>query len=114
MVVQESAVTDFCHSRPTLDGIYRQVALMDAMMQRVQADRAVAATIDSGSAWFEARVKCLACRSGQQCLEWPPHAQAGPPSEPPGFCPNAAFFRRCRQGLPIDRLAPFPSASVRP
>lgn len=103
-------MTDFCYSRPTLSRILRRAALMDRMMQRVGADRNAAVSVDSGSAWFEARVKCIACSRERQCREWLTRLQAGAPSAPPLFCHNVAFFRRCKEGLATD---PFhPSVSI--
>jgi hypothetical protein len=94
-------MTDFCYSRPIFDRVMRQAALMDRMMRRVGADRNAAVSLDGGSAWFEARLKCIACRREPRCLEWLAHAQAALPSDPPQFCHNVAFFRRCKEAAVI-------------
>jgi hypothetical protein len=100
--VEANAVTDFCYSRPTLNRVLRRAALMDNVMQRVGADHDAARALDGGSAWFEARVKCIACGSEQQCLEWLVRSQPAAYSAPPQFCLNAEYFCRCRDGTAID------------
>lgn len=92
-------MTDFCYSRPTLNRVLRRAALMDGVMQRVGADYDAARSLDGGTAWFEGRVKCIACGRERECLEWLAHSQATACPAPPRFCPNAAYFRRCRDGL---------------
>jgi len=91
-------VSDFCYSRPMLERILRQAEMMDQMMQRVGVDPATAARADRGMACYEARTRCLSCRSERQCFDWLARAGSQPPLEPPEFCHNAEFLRRCRSG----------------
>jgi hypothetical protein len=77
--------------------VFRQVALMDRMMERVGVDAGAAARDGGGEAWFEARTRCIACCSGKQCRDWLASLPDGPPVEPPAFCHNADFLRRCRK-----------------
>jgi hypothetical protein len=113
-VKEANAVTDFCYSRPTLNQVLRRAALMDSVMQRVGADHDAARALDGGTAWFEARVKCISCSSERQCLEWLMRSQPAAYSVPSQFCLNAAYFRRCRDGLAIDAPPSQASGSIRP
>lgn len=88
-------MTDFCYTRPMLNRVFRQVQLMDWMMERVGADPVTAAREDAGMAWYEARTKCIGCCSGAQCREW--LARARSPAKPPAFCHNTDFLRRCSE-----------------
>ena len=87
-------MSDFCYSRPMLKRVMQQAELMDRMMQRLGVDLATAARLENGMAWYEARSKCIACPSERQCQDWL-RAGVEPPTEPPDFCHNSAFFRRC-------------------
>jgi hypothetical protein len=58
-------------------------------------------------ACYEARIRCLACNMERQCLHWLERSLAEWSVEPPEFCHNAEFFRRCRQG---KRSCPIPSS----
>ena len=88
-------MSDFCYSRPMLNRVIRQAELMDRMMERVGVDPAAAARIDRGMASYEARTRCIACCSERQCRDWLARSDAEASSEPPQFCHNAKFFRRC-------------------
>ena len=84
---------DFCYGQPMLERIFRQAERMDRMMQRVGVNPATAARADRGTAWYEARTRCIACGNERQCrirLEG-----ALPSAVQPEFCPNAEFFRSC-------------------
>jgi hypothetical protein len=94
---------DFCFDRPMLKRVFRQVALMDRMMERVGVDPAAAARDSEGTAWYEARTRCIACCNERQCLDWLEHPPATSPVEPPEFCHNADFLRRCRKRSARDR-----------
>jgi hypothetical protein len=107
-------VTDFCYSRATLNRVLRRAALMDSVMRRVGADHDAARSLDGGTPWFEARVKCIACGRQRECLEWVARSHAPASSPPPQFCPNAAYFRRCRDGLGSNTAHFQPSGSLRP
>jgi len=82
-----------------LNRIFRQAALMDRVMERVRVDPMAAARVDSGMAWYEARTKCIACRNERQCRDWVARPEADAYSQPPEFCHNAEFFRRCSKGI---------------
>jgi Family of unknown function (DUF6455) len=88
---------DFCFDRPMLKRVFRQVALMDAMMQRVGVDAAAAARDSEGTAWYEARTRCIGCCSEKQCRDWLAQPPTASPAEPPEFCHNADFLKRCRK-----------------
>jgi hypothetical protein len=77
--------------------VFRQVALMDNMMERVGVDPGAAARDSGGEAWYEARTRCIACCSGKQCRDWLASPPEGQPAEPPEFCHNADFLERCRK-----------------
>jgi uncharacterized protein DUF6455 len=63
-------VTDFCYSRATLNRVLCRAALMDSVMRRVGADHDAARSLEGGTPWFEARVKCIACGRQPECLKW--------------------------------------------
>jgi hypothetical protein len=90
-------VSDFCFSRPMLERVFRQVALMDRMMERLGVERIKAARDEGGTAWYEARTKCIGCCSERQCGDWLARDATASTSEPPIFCHNADFFTRCRR-----------------
>jgi hypothetical protein len=90
-------VADFCFERPMLRRVVRQIALMDRLMERVGVDPGAAARDGGGAAWYEARSKCIACCSGKQCRDWLASQPSASPSEPPEFCHNAEFLKRCRK-----------------
>jgi hypothetical protein len=88
-------MSDFCYTRPMLNRVLQQAELMDRVMARLGVDRASAARLEKGMAWYEARTRCIDCHSDRQCQEWLKRVPAAPPDGPPDFCNNAAFFRRC-------------------
>jgi hypothetical protein len=75
--------------------VLQQAARMDDMMQRLGVDLVVAAREDQGQAYARASTICLNCPAGPQCERW--LAEPAGASEPPPFCPLAAFFAACRQ-----------------
>ena len=90
-------MTDFCYSRPMLKRVLQQAALMDRMMEAVGVNPARAARIDRGTAWYEARSRCIACTSEPNCRSWLRQRGRAKPSAPPAFCANADYFRAARQ-----------------
>ncbi|MBX9591266.1 MAG: hypothetical protein K2X43_18410 [Hyphomonadaceae bacterium] len=86
-------VSDFCLSRPMLDRVFRQAELMDRVMAHVGVNPAVAARVDKGVAFYEARTKCISCCHERECRNWLQSATTQ--SRPAPFCPNAAFLRSC-------------------
>jgi uncharacterized protein DUF6455 len=89
-------MTDFCYNLSTFDRIFRQAKLMDRMMQRVGVHAATGTKIDKGGEWYEARTKCIACRSDRECREWLARPDVDAVSDPPEFCENGNFFRYSR------------------
>jgi hypothetical protein len=63
-------MSDFCYSRPTFNRIFGQAELMDRMMGRVGVNPAIAARIDQGMAWYEARMNCISCCHEHECRNW--------------------------------------------
>jgi Family of unknown function (DUF6455) len=98
-------MSDFCYSRPMLNRILQQAELMDFMMERLGIDPVVAARLENGMAWYDARSQCIACHSERQCQEWVKRAPTEPSIGPPDFCHNTAFFRCCAVSVP-ERSAP--------
>ena len=98
-------MSDFCYSRPMLNRVLQQAELMDRMMERLRIDPVVAARLENGMAWYEARSQCIACHSERQCQEWLKRAPTEPSIEPPDFCHNTSFFRGC----PASDRRPSPS-----
>jgi hypothetical protein len=94
---REGAMTDFCYSRPMLKRVLEQAELMDRMMDALGINPATAARIDRGSAWYEARSRCIACTRDTGCRRWLSGLQGEISSSPPAFCANADFFRLARQ-----------------
>jgi hypothetical protein len=101
-------MTDFCFSRPMLQRILYHAELMDRAMKRVGVDAVVAARLDRGMAWYEARTRCIGCCNERQCRDWL-EREDDSSREPPEFCCNAEFFRtlqsRTRAPCPCP---PFP------
>ncbi len=96
-------MSDFCFSWPMLNHVLSQAELMDQMMARLGVDPAVAARLDRGAAFYEARIRCVDCSSVETCRCWLASSEASP--MPPKFCPNVAFFEECvkRQGITSQR-----------
>lgn len=88
---------------PMFRRVLRQAQRMDDMMQRLDVDPALAARRDQGMAFARARTVCLFCPAAAQCERWLAEATGTP--EPPGFCPNAAFFAACRRRVPLPHTA---------
>jgi hypothetical protein len=104
-------MSDFCYSRPMLDRVFQQAELMDRMMARVGVDPALAARVDSGMAWYEARTGCIACCHEPACRQWLEKAAAVP--APPEFCANTEFFRSCLESDPGTAATSAPPAAPR-
>ena len=82
-------MSDFCYSWPVLNRIFHQVELMDRMMGLVGVNSAVAAGVDKGVAWYEARTNCISCCHERECRNWLECSEGLP--VPPDFCPNVEF-----------------------
>jgi hypothetical protein len=76
-----------------LDRVLRQAELMDRVMEQLGVNPAVAARMDRGLGFYEARSRCIACSHERACRAALQGAalQTGPLS----FCPNAAFLMAC-------------------
>ena len=107
-------MTDFCLSRPMLERVLRHAELMDSMMERVGVDAAVAARVDRGMAWYEARTRCIGCSSERECRDWLSRAEVDVPNEPPMFCCNADFFQPLRPRAQGSLATSSPSPSFPP
>jgi hypothetical protein len=70
----------------------RQV-LFGRMLERCDVDVVRAARLESGEAYARARGTCFRCEAAGACALW----LAGAGECRPAFCPNLAFFRRCRR-----------------
>ena len=91
-------MSDFCYSWPVLNRIFHQVELMDRMMGLVGVNPAVAARVDKGAPWYEARINCISCCHERDCSNWLECSEGLP--LPPDFCPNVEFFGRCAETAP--------------
>ena len=91
---------NFSYSWPMHSRVFRQAELMDRMMARVGVNPAVAARVDQGAAWFEARTNCISSCHEHVCRNWLERSERL--SMPPDFCPNAEFFRSCLDRSSID------------
>jgi hypothetical protein len=88
-----------------LDRISRQAELMDRVIERVGVIPGVAARVDRGLAFYEARTKCISCVHEWECRQWLARRPAER-SAPAEFCPNAEFLRCCAmQQSPAARAA---------
>jgi hypothetical protein len=87
----EEQVSDFCLGRPMLDRVLRQAELMDRVMEQLGVNPAVAARVDRGLGFYEARSRCIACSHERECRE----ALQDPTTGPAPFCPNAQFLSTC-------------------
>ena len=90
-------MTDFCYSWPQLTKVLNQAEQMDRMMDALGVNPARAARIDRGTAFYEARTRCIACTADQSCRAWLAKLEGGKASAPPVFCANADFFRVAKQ-----------------
>lgn len=88
-------MSDFCYSWPMFNRIFRQVDLMDRMMEAVGVSPATAARVDKGEAWYEARTNCISCCHECECRNWLECSEGLP--LPPNFCPNVGFLQRCTE-----------------
>jgi len=80
---------------PKTQKVWRQFATLDAVMERLALDRTVAARMRGGAALAEARNTCLSCLAERECHR---RLESGEAIEAIlEFCPNAAFFRACRE-----------------
>ena len=96
-------MSDFCYSWPMFNRIFHQVDLMDRMMEIVGVNPAIAARVDKGEAWYEARTNCISCCHECECRNWLECSEGLP--MPPDFCPNVEFFRRCTETDARDLLS---------
>ena len=95
---------DSSYSWPMHNRVLRQAELMDRMMGRVGVNPAVAARVDQGAAWYDARTNCISCCREHECREWLECTEGL--SMPPDFCPNAEFFRSCAEQSSAGVVSP--------
>lgn len=86
-------MSDFCLGRAMLDRVLRQAELMDRVMEQLGVNPAVAARVDRGLGFYEARSRCIACGHERECREG--LQSAARDVGPAPFCPNAAFLSTC-------------------
>jgi len=96
-------MSDFRYRWPILYRKSRQPELMDRMMERMGVDATVAAHVDGGMAWYEARTKCIFCCHEGECRNWLEGSEELP--GPADFCPNVEFFRLCSETNALHRPA---------
>lgn len=82
-------------TRPTYNRIFRQARAMDEMMRRIGVTADGAHTAGGPDEWYDARGRCLGCDAGPDCSRWLTSTPSA--DEAPLFCPNAAYFARCRK-----------------
>lgn len=80
---------------PMFRRVLQQAQRLDDVMARLGIEPCLAARQEMGAAFARARTTCLFCPFMEDCERWLARAGAGA-AEPPGFCPNAAFFAACR------------------
>lgn len=93
-------MSDYCYSYPVFQRVLDQAAQMDRMIARIEVGPAVAVRVDNGMAWYEARTRCLECRSSEDCRAWLDRTAAREASGGAAFCPNSAFFGACKSQEP--------------
>lgn len=77
-----------------LEQVRRRQELMDCVMEKCGVDVLKSVRAQNGDGFFEARAKCRVCAHEDNCRSWCLKASQ---LLPPSFCPNANFFRACRQ-----------------
>lgn len=85
-----------CDARrwPLTDRVWRQFGQFDLVMERIRADPVLAARKEGGAAIARTRNICLVCLHHKRCRSLLESDQADAIA---GFCPNAGFFKQCRQ-----------------
>jgi hypothetical protein len=71
--------------------IEKQARRMSEMMARLKVDSLALARARGGNGFAEARNRCIACGTSEECKQWleKPEGAAGGPD----FCPNWGLFR---------------------
>ena len=100
VVARSMTMSDFCCGEAVLEVVTRQSELMDRMAERLAGARPTPATGADAADWSEARLKCVDCASSGACGQWLAAYHAA--GAEPAFCPNTAFFERCRE-VSVDR-----------
>ncbi len=89
-------MSDYCYSFPIFNRVQTQAATMDRMVEKVGVDPLVAVRVENGMAWYEARTRCLECRSAERCTAWLDCTTHDGDADVPDFCPNNRFFQKCK------------------
>lgn len=87
---------DLCYPFPVFQRVLARAELMDRMLVRCGVAPGVAVRVGGGNDWYQARTRCLDCPAGLACVRWLQAETTAGPSDPPAFCPNAAFIATCR------------------
>jgi hypothetical protein len=98
-------MSDFCYSQPMLKRVLRKAEQMDWMLQCVGVNPARAVRLDKGMAWYEARLRCIACIHDDRCRGWIAGRLGRTPSAPPAFCPNAQLFASLAEETAIQSMS---------
>jgi len=80
---------------PLVNCVYRRAELLSDVMRMTGVNPLAAARLDDGRAIVEARRACLTCPHVGACRDWMECSNGLP--MPPDFCPNKAFFERCKR-----------------
>ena len=75
--------------------VERQATRMHEMMDRLNVDGAALARARQGELYAEARVRCIACASSDQCLAWLASQPAA--KDTATFCANRQLFEQYRK-----------------
>ncbi|MGE0768518.1 MAG: DUF6455 family protein [Hyphomicrobiaceae bacterium] len=83
-------------SFPIFNRVLDHADLMDRMMIRCGANPLISIRRDGGTAWLEARSRCIECVADKLCRQW---LDADPRSSPESadfICANRSFIDSCR------------------
>lgn len=75
--------------------VERREQRLNAMIERIGADRSKLVRACGGATIAEASHNCLTCSFPTACAEWVAD-QSFDADEPPEFCRNRTLMRRCR------------------
>ena len=84
---------------PMTEHVWQQEQTLDAMMERLGVENAIAARRDAGDGYRRARINCIACTKARACRAWlaeESRAATTGSADPMPTCRNRAFFVACR------------------
>jgi hypothetical protein len=73
--------------------VERRAWRMHELIDALEVDRGKLVRLDGGTAYAQARKRCLFCGTSDKCLRW--LGQARLPASSPTFCPNLKLFEAC-------------------